>query len=97
MTSVPNLQLSTGADTIDIPQLGFGVWQVPDADVDGAIATALEVGYRSIDTAAIYGNEYGVGVRSPRRISPGTTCSSPPRSGTPTTATTPPWRPSTPR
>ncbi len=61
MTSVPNLQLSTGADTIDIPQLGFGVWQVPDADVDGAIATALEVGYRSIDTAAIYGNEDGVG------------------------------------
>ncbi|GAA2739534.1 aldo/keto reductase [Pedococcus aerophilus] len=61
MTSVPNLQLSTGADTITIPQLGFGVWQVPDADVDAAIASALEVGYRSIDTAAIYGNEDGVG------------------------------------
>ncbi|MEP6854148.1 MAG: aldo/keto reductase [Pedococcus sp.] len=61
MTSVPNLQLSTGADTITIPQLGFEVWQVPDADVDGAISCALEVGYRSIDTATIYGNEDGVG------------------------------------
>ncbi|KQZ90538.1 oxidoreductase [Phycicoccus sp. Root563] len=61
MTSVPNLQLSTGADTITIPQLGFGVWQVPDADVDAAIASALEVGYRSIDTATLYGNEEGVG------------------------------------
>jgi 2,5-diketo-D-gluconate reductase A len=61
MTSVPCLQLSTGTGTIEIPQLGFGVWQVPDADVDAAIASALEVGYRSIDTAAIYGNEDGVG------------------------------------
>ena len=61
MTSVPNLPLSTGSSTIDIPQLGFGVWQVPDAEVDAAIASALEVGYRSIDTAAIYGNEDGVG------------------------------------
>jgi 2,5-diketo-D-gluconate reductase A len=61
MTSVPHLQLSTGAGTIDIPQLGFGVWQVPDNEVDAAIATALEVGYRSIDTARLYGNEEGVG------------------------------------
>lgn len=61
MTSVPNLQLSTGSGTIDIPQLGFGVWQVPDEEVDAAVATALEVGYRSIDTARLYGNEEGVG------------------------------------
>ena len=61
MTSVPNVQLSTGTGTIDIPQLGFGVWQVPDDEVDAAIATALEVGYRSIDTARLYGNEEGVG------------------------------------
>ena len=61
MTSVPNLQLSTGTGTIDIPQLGFGVWQVPDDEVDAAIASALEVGYRSIDTAHLYGNEEGVG------------------------------------
>jgi 2,5-diketo-D-gluconate reductase A len=58
---VTNLSLSTGAGTTEIPQLGFGVWQVPDADVDAAVQTALEIGYRSIDTARIYGNEEGVG------------------------------------
>ncbi|MFJ3905362.1 aldo/keto reductase [Streptomyces sp. NPDC090025] len=44
-----------------MPQLGFGVWQVPDAEAESAVATALEAGYRSIDTAAIYGNEAGTG------------------------------------
>ncbi|MGW4024891.1 aldo/keto reductase [Streptomyces sp. NPDC005009] len=44
-----------------MPQLGFGVWQVPDAEAETAVATALEAGYRSIDTAAIYGNEEGTG------------------------------------
>ncbi|MEU1851355.1 aldo/keto reductase [Streptomyces sp. NPDC019990] len=44
-----------------MPQLGFGVWQVPDDEAETAVATALEAGYRSIDTAAIYGNEQGTG------------------------------------
>ncbi|MGO4630420.1 aldo/keto reductase [Streptomyces sp. 2RAF24] len=44
-----------------MPQLGFGVWQVPDAEAEQAVGTALEAGYRSIDTAAIYGNETGTG------------------------------------
>ncbi|MFF9012619.1 aldo/keto reductase [Streptomyces sp. NPDC014870] len=44
-----------------MPQLGFGVWQVPDDEAAGAVATALEAGYRSIDTAAIYANEKGTG------------------------------------
>nr|WP_205615939.1 aldo/keto reductase [Streptomyces harenosi] len=44
-----------------MPQLGFGVWQVPDDEAQAAVATALEAGYRSIDTAAIYGNEEGTG------------------------------------
>ncbi|MEU7395292.1 aldo/keto reductase [Streptomyces albogriseolus] len=44
-----------------MPQLGFGVWQVPDAEAETAVAAALEAGYRSIDTAAIYGNEKGTG------------------------------------
>jgi 2,5-diketo-D-gluconate reductase A len=61
MTSVPNVSLSAGTTTIDIPQLGFGVWQVPDAEVTDAAVAALEVGYRSIDTAAAYQNEAGVG------------------------------------
>jgi 2,5-diketo-D-gluconate reductase A len=61
MTSVPNVTLSAGNSTVDIPQLGFGVWQVPDEDATTAVTTALEVGYRSIDTARIYENEEGVG------------------------------------
>ncbi|MFF3644139.1 aldo/keto reductase [Streptomyces sp. NPDC002564] len=44
-----------------MPQLGFGVWQVPDDEAEKAVALALEAGYRSIDTAAIYGNEEGTG------------------------------------
>jgi 2,5-diketo-D-gluconate reductase A len=44
-----------------IPQIGFGVWEVPDDAVDAAFGRALEVGYRHIDTARLYGNEAGVG------------------------------------
>jgi 2,5-diketo-D-gluconate reductase A len=44
-----------------MPALGFGVWQVPDDGAYAAVETALKAGYRSIDTAAIYGNEAGVG------------------------------------
>lgn len=44
-----------------MPQVGFGVFQVPDAETTRAVGHALEAGYRSIDTAAIYGNEAGVG------------------------------------
>lgn len=46
---------------LKMPQLGFGVWQVPDDQAAVAVAKALEVGYRSIDTAMIYENEKGVG------------------------------------
>ncbi|MFJ9756515.1 aldo/keto reductase [Streptomyces sp. NPDC101149] len=58
MTSVPTVTLNNG---LQIPQLGFGVFQVPDEETTAAVASALEAGYRSIDTAAIYGNESGVG------------------------------------
>jgi diketogulonate reductase-like aldo/keto reductase len=44
-----------------MPQLGFGVWQIPDGEATQAVRTALAAGYRSIDTAAIYGNEEGTG------------------------------------
>ena len=44
-----------------IPQLGYGVWQVPDDITADVVATAIAAGYRSIDTAAIYENEAGVG------------------------------------
>lgn len=58
MTTIPTIALNDGNV---IPQLGFGVWQVPDDEVARAIHVALEAGYRSIDTAQGYENETGVG------------------------------------
>jgi 2,5-diketo-D-gluconate reductase A len=56
--TVPALTLNDGAT---IPQLGFGVFQIPPRDTEAAVSRALEVGYRHIDTAQMYGNEKGVG------------------------------------
>ncbi|MFF3323595.1 aldo/keto reductase [Streptomyces sp. NPDC002889] len=58
MSKVPSLTLNNG---VPMPQLGFGVWQVPDDEAAKAVATALDAGYRSIDTAAVYKNEKGTG------------------------------------
>ncbi|WP_156758803.1 aldo/keto reductase [Microbacterium karelineae] len=58
MSAIPTITLNNG---VEIPQLGFGVFQVPDDETTEAVAAALTAGYRSIDTAAIYGNEAGVG------------------------------------
>jgi 2,5-diketo-D-gluconate reductase A len=58
MNTVPTTTLNNGTD---MPQLGFGVWQVADDEAHTAVATALQQGYRSIDTAALYKNEAGVG------------------------------------
>ncbi|WP_432061103.1 aldo/keto reductase [Streptomyces sp. S1] len=55
---VPTVALNDGTG---IPQLGFGVFQVPDDETTTAVAHALDAGYRSVDTAAVYGNEAGVG------------------------------------
>jgi len=57
-SKVPSVILNNG---VEMPQLGFGVWQVPDDEAAKAVTTALEAGYRSIDTAAIYENERGTG------------------------------------
>lgn len=47
---------------VEMPWLGFGVFQIEDGgEVEKAVKYALDVGYRSIDTAAVYGNERGVG------------------------------------
>ncbi len=58
MPRIPTLTLNTGAE---IPQLGFGVFKVSPQETVDAVSTALEAGYRSIDTAALYGNEREVG------------------------------------
>ncbi|MEZ0164772.1 aldo/keto reductase [Kineococcus sp. LSe6-4] len=56
--TVPSIQLHDG---VSIPQLGFGVWQVPPEQTAEVVLQALQAGYRHIDTAAGYGNEAGVG------------------------------------
>jgi 2,5-diketo-D-gluconate reductase A len=57
-TTVPNVTLNNG---VEMPILGFGVFQIPPDETEEAVATALEVGYRLIDTAASYQNEEAVG------------------------------------
>ncbi len=58
MSNIPQISLNDGNS---IPQLGFGVWQVPDDEAHPAVAAALRSGYRLIDTAEGYDNEEGVG------------------------------------
>jgi 2,5-diketo-D-gluconate reductase A len=57
-TAVPNVRLNNG---VDIPQLGFGVFQIKPRDTVEAVSAALEIGYRHFDTAEMYGNEKEVG------------------------------------
>lgn len=56
---IPPVELLNDGHTI--PQLGFGVFKVDPDETERIVSTALEVGYRHIDTAAVYGNEEGVG------------------------------------
>ena len=57
-TAIPAVGLNDGTE---IPQLGFGVFQIPPEETQRAVEIALEAGYRHIDTAQMYGNERGVG------------------------------------
>ena len=58
MSKVPTVELNDG---VSIPQLGFGVFQIKPDETAAAVKTALEIGYRHIDTAEMYGNEKEVG------------------------------------
>ena len=58
MSDVPNITLNDGNA---IPQLGFGTFQIKPEDAVEAVSRALEIGYRHIDTAQMYGNEAEVG------------------------------------
>lgn len=58
MTNIPRVTLNDGSS---IPQLGFGVYKIPEAETVDAVLAALDAGYRHIDTAAFYENERGVG------------------------------------
>jgi len=56
--TIPRIELNDG---FSIPQLGYGVFKIPDDDAERAVSEALAAGYRHIDTASVYGNERGVG------------------------------------
>ena len=56
--SVPSIALN---DENSIPALGLGVAELSDGETERAVSAALEMGYRLIDTAAVYGNEAAVG------------------------------------
>ena len=58
VSGIPNIRLSDGAH---IPQLGFGVFKIEPDKTAAAVSAALEIGYRHIDTAEMYGNEKEVG------------------------------------
>lgn len=58
MTAQPTVALNDGAQ---MPQFGLGVWQTPPEQAAEVVKTAIEAGYRAVDTAAVYRNEAGVG------------------------------------
>jgi 2,5-diketo-D-gluconate reductase A len=58
MVEVPAVTLNNG---IDMPRIGFGVFRIPEDETMSAVLSAIEAGYRSIDTASLYGNETAVG------------------------------------
>ena len=61
MTSAAAIPSVTLNDDHTMPVIGLGVGELSDTETEGAVSAALEAGYRSIDTAAAYGNEAAVG------------------------------------
>ena len=61
MEGMPEMRTVEIAPGVHMPEVGFGMWQVPDDGAREAVKVAVESGYRSIDTAAIYRNEKGTG------------------------------------
>jgi 2,5-diketo-D-gluconate reductase A len=61
MYAAPEAPAVTLHDGVEMPQLGFGTWQIPAEQTQERVEEALAVGYRHVDTAAAYGNEAGVG------------------------------------
>jgi aryl-alcohol dehydrogenase-like predicted oxidoreductase len=95
MTSkVPQVSLNNG---VQMPILGFGVFQIPEDQTQQAVEDALEAGYRLLDTAAAYENERAVGRAIAASASRAKNCSSPRNCGSRTTARRAPSAPSTAR
>lgn len=55
------MNIKTLNNGVEIPQLGYGVWKIPDEEAADVVKQAIDKGYRLIDTAKVYGNERGVG------------------------------------
>ena len=82
---------------VQIPILGFGVFQIPPDQTEQAATDALATGYRHLDTAEAYQNEAASAGPSPTAASLGTSCLSPPSCGSRTAARTAPSEPSSSR
>src|SRR4051794_31876175 len=67
MTNIPNLKMNDGRE---MPQLGYGVFQVDPSETEKVTGIAIEAGYRSIDTAQAYRNEEGVGAAIKNSVVP---------------------------
>ena len=85
--AIPQISLN---NNVEIPQLGFGVYQVDPAETERVVSDALAAGYRHIDTAAAYFNEEAVGRAIASTASPETKSSSPLNYGSATLVTTAP-------
>ena len=94
----PDVQQVTLNNGVLMPILGFGVYQIPADQTEQAVSDALAAGYRSLDTAAAYGNEEALGrAIAASGIPREELCSSRPSSGSRTPARRPPRGPSPPR
>jgi hypothetical protein len=82
---------------VQMPILGFGVYQIPADQTEQAVTDALAIGYRHLDTAEAYRNEEAFGRAIATAASLGTSCSSPPSCGSRTAARTAPGEPSSSR
>ena len=90
MSTIPSVTLNNG---VEMPLLGFGVFQIPDAEeCERSVVDAIRTGYRLIDTAASYGNEEAVGRAINRAACRAKSCSSPPSCGSRTPGTNAPGR-----
>ena len=87
------MEYATLSNGIKMPMLGYGVYQIPEADTERCVLDAISCGYRSIDTAQAYHNEEGVGNAIEKSGVPREDFLLPPKSGLPMPVTKKPKPP----